>query len=143
MSVEKKVSYLLGLAEGLNINKDTAEGKLLLAIIDTLEEMSDEFENINDELDSLNDYIEEVDDGLMELEEDFYDDDCNCGCCDCDDDCDCGCCDCDCGCCDCDDDEFEYDEYQCPACNEIVSFSGDFEEEELVCPACGAKLKED
>ena len=138
MSVEKKVSYLLGLAEGLNINKDTAEGKLLLAIIDTLEEISDEFEEVNEELDALNEYIEEVDDGLMELEEDFYDDDdCDCGCCDCDDDCDC---------CDCEDDELEeidYDEYQCPACGEFVCFDGEFDDEDYVCPACGAKLIEE
>ena len=149
MSVEKKVSYLLGLAEGLNISKDTAEGKLLLAIIDTLEEISDEFEEVNEELDALNEYIEEVDDGLMELEEDFYDDDDDCGCgCGCDDDCDCDCDDdCDCGCCDCAGDEdledFEYDEYQCPKCKEFVCFSGEFADEELVCPICGANIKED
>ena len=144
MSVEKKVAYLKGLAEGLNISENTAEGKMLRAIVDTLGVIADELEGVDEELKQLNEYVEEVDGDLMELEEDFYEDDCDCDdCCDCDDDdcdddCDCCCDDCD----DCDDDEFDYDEYECPQCHEIVSFSGDFAESELVCPNCGASLLE-
>ncbi|MBR2860483.1 MAG: hypothetical protein IKB86_01435 [Clostridia bacterium] len=163
MSVEKKVAYLKGLAEGLKISEDSNEGKLLLAIIDTLDYIACDLEEVDEELTQLNEYIEEVDNDLLEVEEIIFDDeddccdcdcccdddcDCDCDCCDCDDcDCDCCCdddCDCDCCCdddCDCDcDDEFEYQEYQCPNCNEFICFSGDFAEEELVCPKCNAKL---
>lgn len=162
MSLEKKVSYLAGLAEGLDISKKTPEGKLLLAIIETLEDMAEE-------INSVGEYVDELDDDLLELEEYVYDDDdCDCDdCCDCDDDCDCcdydrcdgcecdgDCDDCDCeddcdececgddGCCCCDcDDEFDYVEYECPNCHKTISFSGDFADDELVCPDCGAKLK--
>lgn len=158
MSIEKKVSYLAGLAEGLEISEKTPEGKLLLAIVDILDDMAEELKDVKE-------YTEELDDDLLELEEYVYDDDdCDCddccdydrcdGCecdgdcddCDCEDDCDececgddgccCGCDDCD----ECDDDEFNYVEYECPKCHELVSFSGDFADDELVCPNCGEKL---
>ncbi len=161
MSVEKKVAYLKGLAEGLDIKADTNEGKLLLAIIDTLDYIACDLEGFDEELTQLGEYVEELDSDLLEVEElifDDEDDDCDCDCCcdddyDCDcccddDDCDCDCCcddDCDCDCC-CDDDDcdccddFEYEEYDCPNCKETISFSGEFAEDELVCPNCGEKL---
>lgn len=153
MSIEKKVSYLAGLAEGLEISEKTPEGKMLLAIVDILDDMAEELKDVKE-------YTEELDDDLLELEEYVYDDD-DCDCCDydrcdgceCDgdcDDCDCedDCDECECGddgcCCDdcddCDDDEFDYVEYECPKCHELVSFSGDFADDELVCPNCGEKL---
>ena len=146
MSVEKKVSYLKGLAEGLNISADTPEGKLLLAIVDTLQEIGDEIEGIDEELVQLNDYVEELDNDLMEVEEDLYEDDdeddewCDGDCDCCDEDCeyrdeDCECCDDEC------DEDFSYEEYEGPKCHEFVSFSGEFAPDELVCPNCGEKLE--
>ena len=131
MSIEKKVSYLAGLAEGLEISEKTPEGKLLLAIVDILDDMAEELKDVKE-------YTEELDDDLLELEEYVYDDDD----CDCDDCCDydrCDGCECDGDCddCDCEDD---CDEYECPKCHELVSFSGDFADDELVCPNCGEKL---
>ena len=38
MTLTEKVAYLKGLMEGLNINKETAEGKVLLAMADILED---------------------------------------------------------------------------------------------------------
>ena len=95
MSVEKKVQYLKGLADGLDIKGDTKEGKLLLAIIDTLSSIANELEDVDDELTQLGEYVEELDNDLLEVEEYLYDDDddCDCHCCDCDcDDDDCCCC---------------------------------------------------
>ena len=37
----QKVSYLQGLAEGLGVDESSKEGKLLVKIIDTLEEFAD------------------------------------------------------------------------------------------------------
>jgi hypothetical protein len=39
-NMKEKVSYLKGLSDGLGITHDTKEGKLLLAIIDVLDDMS-------------------------------------------------------------------------------------------------------
>ena len=50
MSVEKKVAYLKGLAEGLNISENTAEGKMLRAIVDALGVIADELEGVDEEL---------------------------------------------------------------------------------------------
>ena len=142
MTLTERASYIKGLADGCNLDKNSECGKLVAALIDLTADMAAEIAD-------LREYIEEIDEDLGAVEEIVYDDECDCDC-DCDDDdCDCCCCDdddCDCDCCcdcDCDcDDEFEYDEYVCPECKETISFSGEFDEEELVCPNCGAKLEE-
>ena len=114
MSITEKTAYLKGLLEGLNIDQTKPEGKLLTAIVETLEEMADEISDLGDACKYLDDYIDEVDHDLGDLETDYYeawedDDDDFCVCDDCDeddcedcvfcedDDCDCDC-DCDCGC---------------------------------------------
>jgi DNA-directed RNA polymerase subunit delta len=37
----ERVSYLRGLADGLQISEDTKEGKLLIQIVDVLEDFAD------------------------------------------------------------------------------------------------------
>ena len=77
-----RVYYLKGLAEGLRLNDKTKEGKILLEILDVLEDMALEFENLDeyvsdeveqiyDEIDELSEYI--CDDCLDYDEEDDYD----------------------------------------------------------------------
>ena len=39
MEISEKVAYLKGLAEGLNLDTDSKEGKLIAAIIDVLDDM--------------------------------------------------------------------------------------------------------
>lgn len=68
----KKVSYLRGLFDGLEISVETKEGKMLNAIVDVLDEVSDEIRTIRDLQMELDEYITLVDDGLAELEDDFY-----------------------------------------------------------------------
>ena len=85
MSVSENVAYLKGLLEGLDIDTDKKEGKLLAAIIDTLGEVADELDDLGADVDELSDYIEEVDEDLGDVEEFVYDlDDDDC----CDDGCD-------------------------------------------------------
>ncbi|MFR8728928.1 MAG: CD1247 N-terminal domain-containing protein [Dysosmobacter sp.] len=50
MEISEKVAYLKGLAEGLALDTDTKEGKLIAAIIDVLDDMSGKFEDLEDEL---------------------------------------------------------------------------------------------
>ena len=105
MALKEKAAYLKGLADGLDFDKTTAEGKLLAAILELLGEMTAEIEEIEESIEYLGDYVEEVDKDLGELEEFCYEDDCDC--CDCDDcDCDCD----DCTCLACLEEGFEFDD---------------------------------
>ena len=42
MEISEKVAYLKGLAEGLKLDEETKEGKLIAAIIDVLDAMAEE-----------------------------------------------------------------------------------------------------
>ena len=141
MKLTEKAAYIKGLADGVNYNKESAEGKLIAALIDMVDEMAKQIEILDETVDELNDYIEEIDEDLGDVEEclcedDEYDD------CDCD--CDCDCDDCDCDCCDCceddEDEDGEFFEIQCPSCGEIICFDETIDPEELICPACHEKM---
>ena len=130
MTLTEKVAYLKGLAEGLGIEDTTKEGKVLNAIIDLLEDITEEICEIEDGCDELMEQIDAVDEDLASLEDIIYEDD---------DDCDC---DCDCDCDDCCDDEVY--EIECPVCNDIIYLDGEMlEEEGMVCPNCGTDLEFD
>ena len=149
MNLTEKSAYIKGLAEGLEFDKTTKEGKILAALLELVDDLAaevagikEDIDGIDEDLDYLNEYVEELDDDLQAVE-DFLDeeleDDCDCDCdCDCDDcDCDCDCddCDCDCDCCD-----EEYFEIVCPSCGETVCFDQELDPETLTCPACGEKF---
>lgn len=130
MNINEKAAYIKGLAEGLKLDENTAEGKILTALIDLVTEITDTLQEVDESLDYLNDYIEEIDEDLGEIEEYLVDEEfCDC-------DCDCGCDDDD----DYDDDE-EYYEVECPSCGEKICFNSSVNPEELVCPACNEKIE--
>lgn len=140
MSITEKVAYLKGLAEGLGLDSESKEGKLISVIIDTLEDVAYELADMADNEMDLAEEIDELSDSLADVEEVLFGDGC---CCDDDDDddddeCGCGCC---CG--DDDDDEFAY-EVTCPNCNEdIVILEEDLIKGEIKCPNCNEKLEFD
>ena len=141
MNLTEKSAYIKGLAEGLEFDKTTKEGKILAALMELVDELATEvagiqqdIEEIDEDLDYLNEYVEELDDDLQAVEdfldeeiEDDFDDDC---------DCDCDCDDCDCDCCE----DEEYYEIVCPSCGETVCFDQELDPETLICPACGEKF---
>ena len=135
MDICEKIAYIKGLAEGLGIEDTTKEGKVLNAIIDLLEDITEEICDIEDGCDELMEQIDAVDEDLASLEEIIYEDDeddcCDCDCdCDCDDDCCCG--------------EDEVYEIECPVCNDLIYLDGEMlEEEGMVCPNCGTDLEFD
>ena len=148
MNLTEKSAYIKGLADGLDFDKTTKEGKILAALLELVDEMSAELvsikkdiEEIDEDLDYLDEYVEELDDDLQavedyldeECEEDFDEEDED------DDDeweCDGDCTSCE-GC-DCDDDN--YYEIVCPSCGETVCFDQELDPENLICPACGEKF---
>ncbi len=126
MNLTEKAAYLKGLAEGLNVNTDDDMGKLVLALIDVIDDIALTVADLEDELAETRDYIEEIDEDLGAVEEDLYDDD--------DDDDECDCC--------CGDDDFY--EVECPACHETICLDEDMLcEGEIECPNCGTDLEFD
>ena len=93
MTISEKAAYLKGLMDGLNLDTDKAEGKMISAMVDLMGDMakrladveettiaiSDELDEIEEDLDAIEDYIldeDEDDDFDFEDEDDFdFDDD--------------------------------------------------------------------
>lgn len=74
----QKVSYLKGLSEGLGIEESSKEGKLLLNMLETLEDFADAMNEINDKIDDVDEYVDFMDEDLADVEEEvfgFFDDD--------------------------------------------------------------------
>ena len=128
MEITEKVAYLKGLAEGMELDTDKKEGKLLSAIIDVLEDIALELEDIQDEQAELSEGLDAVSDDLEDVEDlvfEDYDDD----------------------------DEYEEDELDededcyattCPTCEETIFFDDSIlEDGEVICPNCGEKLEFD
>lgn len=71
----QKVAYLQGLSEGLGVDDTSKEGKLLLGIIDTLEEFADVLDEIIENQMDIEDYVEFIDEDLSEVEEVIFGED--------------------------------------------------------------------
>lgn len=139
MTINEKSAYIKGLAEGLNLDKTTPEGKLIDAMLDLISDMAEAICELDEDLADVEDYAEELDEDLGDLESYVYDidDDCDCDCDDCDDD-DCEYCDGDCLECDeidCPDEDMR--SAFCPSCGEQIYFDDTIDPESLICPACG------
>ena len=129
MEITEKVAYLKGLAEGMELDTEKKEGKLLSAIIDVLEDIALELEDIQDEQAELADGLDAVSDDLEDVEDVVFEDY------------------------DEDDDEYEEDELDededcyattCPTCEETIYFDESvLADGEVICPNCGEKLEVD
>ena len=120
MEITERVAYLKGLAEGMELNTDKREGKLLSAIIDVLEDIALELEDIRDEQTELADGLDAVSDDLEDVEEVVFDED--------------------------GEDEDGEDCYAttCPNCGETIYFDETIlDDGEVLCPNCGEKLEFD
>ena len=126
-NLSDRVSYLKGLAEGLKLDTEKSEGKLIEKMLELLADMAEEVDAVRRDHEDLSDYVESIDEDLSDLEDALYNEDGE------DDD----------G--DDEDDEDEDDslvEYTCPHCGEEMTFevdSFDFDEDYL-CPNCHQPL---
>ena len=133
MEITEKVAYLKGLAEGMELDTDKKEGKLLAAIIDVLDDMALEIEDLKDAQEELGDGLDAVSDDLEDVEDVVFGEDED----------------------DEDEDEYEYDEPDedededcyattCPTCEETIYFDESvLEDGQVICPNCGEKLEFD
>ena len=138
MTILEKTAYIKGLCEGLGLDsKDTAEAKVIKALLELCQDMAEEIEGLQCDVEDLHDYCEELDEDLGDVEEvllDEEEDD------EWDKECDGECDACEmCGECEYCDDE-DYFEIVCPSCGETVCFDDSVNAEELSCPACGSEL---
>ena len=121
MTVTEKVAYLKGLAEGLGIEEDSKEGKLLKAVMDVLADLAVSVEDLEDYTAELTAQADPIAQDLDAPANAFYADECDC-----------------CG----DEDEEAYYDVCCPNCNE--EFCVDEEtllEGGIECPGCGEHLE--
>lgn len=131
MRVTESAAYLKGLAEGLEIDNNTKEGKIITKMLDVIEELAARVNELEDEADELYSYIEEMGEDIISIEDDLYGeaeyddlDDLLA-----------------------EDDEYEgedieYYEIDCPSCGETICFAEDIDVEKLVCPSCGEVVGE-
>lgn len=122
-NLSDRVAYLKGLAEGMEISDDGKMGKLVLAVIDALGEMSEAIQQLSAEHAELDEYVESIDDDLAEIEEALFDDD--------DDDDE-----------DYDDDDDDLIECECPHCKNTIYFDAESFDlsDDHNCPNCGKPL---
>ena len=73
-----RASYLKGLADGLNLDTEKAEGKLINELINLVCDMSDELEALDDEQAFVADKIDEIEDVIEIMGDEIYADDCDC-----------------------------------------------------------------
>lgn len=136
MTLNEKSAYLKGLMDGLELSKETPEGKMIAGIVDLLQEMttsisdleenaiavSDELDEIEEDLDAIEEYLMDDDDDDYEDEEDFADDD---------------------------GEDFDYDEdviydVTCPTCGEELHLDEEtILKESIHCPKCNELLEFD
>ena len=132
MEITEKVAYLKGLMEGMKIDTESNEGKILAAMADILEDIGLELEDLWNAQGELEDGLDVVSDDLEDVEDTVYGED--------------------------EDDESFNDEYYeddadededcyattCPTCEETIYFDESvLEDGQVICPNCGEKLEFD
>ncbi len=139
MTISEKSAYLKGLMDGLSLNTESDEGKMIAAIVDLLGDMAKRITDIeettiaiSDELDEIEEDLDAIEDFILDEDEDFEEDDFE-------DEWD-------------EDEDFEegFDfgdeettiyEVEC-ACGEIIDFDEEvLEQGSMVCPNCGETLE--
>ena len=138
MTISEKAAYLKGLMDGLKLDTEADEGKMISAIVELLGDMAKKVTDIedttiaiSDELDEIEEDLDAIEDFIMDEEDDDYDDD--------------------------DDFEDDYEDFdegfeygdedsiiyevEC-ACGKIINFDEDtLEEGSIICPDCGETLE--
>ena len=134
MTLTERAAYIKGLAEGMELDTASKEGKVIAALIELCSDMAEEIAALDDRVDTVHAYCEELDEDLgsveeILLEDEDYDDEFECDgdCCNCDEECELA--------------DEDYFEVECPACGDTICFDGSIDPEELVCPACGEKFE--
>ena len=71
----ERVAYIRGLMEGLELDADKNEVRVINAVVELLEDLALSIEDLEEGYNEMADLLETVDDDLATLEEDFYGED--------------------------------------------------------------------
>ena len=80
MTISEKAAYLKGLMDGLNLDTEKAEGKMIAAIVDMLGDLARKVTDIeettiaiSDELDEIEEDLDAIEDFIMDSDEEDWD----------------------------------------------------------------------
>ena len=120
-----RAAYLRGLAEGMDLDKEKKEHKLLLEMLGLMDEMAQKVSELDADVGELEEYVEDLDSDLSDMAEVLFGDDEDE--CDCDEEDGCSC------------DEEEELSFDCPHCGKTVLVkAADIDyDESPVCEFCG------
>ena len=137
MTISEKSAYLKGLMDGLKLNTESDEGKMIAAIVDLLGDLTRKVTDIEDTTIAISDELDEIEEDLDAIEDFIMDYD------------------------DYEDEDSEWDEeepeegfdfgdeestiyeVQC-VCGEVINFDEEtLEEGSIICPNCGETLEFD
>ncbi len=139
MTISEKAAYLKGYMDGLELDTEKPEGKMIERLVDLMCDVTKRLADIeettiaiSDELDEIEEDLDAIEDFIMDEEEDYDDDDFE----------------------DWDDEDEEYEEgfdfgdedsiiyeVKCP-CGEVINFDEEtLEEGSMECPNCGELLE--
>ena len=75
MTISEKSAYLKGLMDGLKLDTETNEGKMIAAIVDLLGDMSKRMVDIEDTTIAISDELDEIEGDLDAIEDFIMDED--------------------------------------------------------------------
>lgn len=118
--LSERISYLGGLAEGMEIGNETKEGRFLLALVSVMKEMVETIDEIEEKNEELLDYVQVLEEKILDesgLEDDTeeYENLCE-----------------------------RFFAVECPECGEVVYFDQNMADSDnvLICPECNAPIKD-
>ena len=140
MTISEKAAYLKGLMDGLNLDTEKPEGKMIASIVELLGDVTKRLTDveettiaISDELDEIEEDLDAIEDYILDEEDEDYDDCDDCDDWDEDEDLD---------------DDFDYGdehsviyEVKC-ACGKVLELDQEtLEKGSMICPNCGEILE--
>ena len=120
MELLEKVAYLKGMLNGMDLDSDKKETRLITAMIDVIDDLAASVTDLEEETNEMCELIDVLDEDLGEVEEAVFGDE--------------------------DEDDFEEEMYEvtCPTCGEVLCVDEEMlDEGEMTCPNCGEALEFD
>ncbi len=122
MTLSEKSAYLKGLMEGMKLDTETNEGKLISEIISMLQDVAENVSDLEEVVDCISDELDCIEEDLDNIDDYLMDDD---------------------------DDEYDFGsetlyEVKCPTCGEVITIDEEMlDEGATTCPNCGEELEFD
>lgn len=117
MSLAEKAAYIRGLAEGLELDTDKKEARIIKEMLELMGEMATDVDDIGADLGELFDVVEQIDEDLGHIEEEVYTGGLG-------------------------DFSDEMYEIECPNCKQTVQLDEEvLLDGDVICPACGEKIE--